>query len=140
MVDWYEDAKSKSEQVGAKKSAIKNSIESIYQLLWGEILQQAEALRREEEVPIYTNGSQWNQVVGVKTSRSLSSTDKREFHLKLAKDVITAKGHGMNFEFTIELGEDGVTRLAYQGVVQPTIKDVAIMLLRTLLFPELSSG
>lgn len=141
MVDWYLAAKLDNAKSKARTKAIHDSIEKLYDGLWDEIKRQVSDLQREhgEDVGLYTNGSQFDRVVGIQNPSDAHNrkTPKNELHLTLNDEMIIASFSADSLDFKAAPGSDDVVRLTYKGA-DKTMQDAAVMILRRFLFPDIA--
>lgn len=136
MVDWYQAAHAQSQRLKQTTSAVKKNAEGIYHDLWNEIKRQITELQKDHNLPIYTNGSHLDRVVGVRKEQPLIIKKDRELHVRFEGDAITATAPGMTLRFGIVAGDDEVVRLTHDGA-EKTMQGASVMILRQFLFPEL---
>jgi len=146
-MSWIDDDKAEllrlqqsASELEARECEIAAHAASIFTEVWSEIIAKLKEAEANGLGGILTNGSYWERklIVPRRPIPPATGANPDEYIIRLSdnKQKILVTGPQINVVLPLELGTDGVTRVHHEGELK-TAEDVAKLILRPLLFPDL---
>lgn len=135
-------------ELAERNRKIANSAEKIYNDLWDEIVNciaEGKKKGHPSTFDLITNGDPYerridHRIIAPQSVKPPASTSKPKYvTVRMSKDRLRIEVEGLRataIHFLLDLCDDGVVRLKYEGE-HKTIHEAAKPILRPLLFPEL---
>jgi hypothetical protein len=139
-MSWIDERVEQRRRLVERNKAVAEGAEVLFNDLWEEITAQAKEAH-EKFVAVGIDGSAHEKIVWAPNVSSLAQpTNRRELKINLHKEreQISISGTEFSMILTIEVCEDGVVCLKYNG--KPVlIQEAARLILDQFLFPELQA-